>query len=311
MPEHPAQKEAAIALGERLKQAGATVTPAQLMAAAQLCATQFRLPFGRQSWHGQAGNWAGTGVGSSIDFQDHRPYVPGDDPRYINWQAYARSGHYTMKLYQEEVRPQVDLILDVSPSMFAQGPKAERTVELFYFVCHCAWRSAVQLNVTLANGSTTLRPQMESLRRADWSIPVLPPQPATAPDPQRLHLSARAMRVVISDFLFEQEPAAWLAQFERGGSRSVLFSIYTKEEMQPDWLGDQQLLDCESNERVQHHFTREELDAYCQRYNTHFALWEHEAARHRANFLRIAAEDNLPQQFLNTAVPQGGLELCS
>ena len=50
--------------------------------------------------------FSGSGTGSSLDFQDHRAYSPGDDPRHINWQAYARTGSYTMKLFREEVRPQ-------------------------------------------------------------------------------------------------------------------------------------------------------------------------------------------------------------
>ena len=44
-------------------------------------ARRFRLPFARQAWRGAAGGWQGSGAGSSIDFQDHRAYVPGDDPR--------------------------------------------------------------------------------------------------------------------------------------------------------------------------------------------------------------------------------------
>ncbi|MEJ6642028.1 MAG: DUF58 domain-containing protein [Akkermansiaceae bacterium] len=40
-------------------------------------------------------------MGSALYFQDHRAYSPGDDPRHINWQAYARTGQYTMKLYRE------------------------------------------------------------------------------------------------------------------------------------------------------------------------------------------------------------------
>src|SRR5690606_7194204 len=79
------------------------------------------------------GNVPGNGAGSSIDFQDHRPYVPGDDPRHIDWQAYARSGHYTMKLYREEVRPLADLVLDASPSMFFDPEKRRRTMELAWF----------------------------------------------------------------------------------------------------------------------------------------------------------------------------------
>jgi uncharacterized protein (DUF58 family) len=64
----------------------------------------------------ETGQWLGTGIGSSIDFQDHRQYLPGDDPRYIDWQAYARTGHYTMKVYREEVS-RVWICADLSRSM--------------------------------------------------------------------------------------------------------------------------------------------------------------------------------------------------
>ena len=67
---------------------------ATIRARAREAAAALRLPFRAGLWQGQLGNWAGAGVGSSIDFQDHRPYLPGDDPRYIDWQAYARSGEY-------------------------------------------------------------------------------------------------------------------------------------------------------------------------------------------------------------------------
>ena len=75
-------------------------------------ADQLTLPFRRESWQGQTGHWQGMGAGSSIDFQDHRPYQPGDDPRYINWQAFARNNQYSMKLYREEVSPRLDLVLE-------------------------------------------------------------------------------------------------------------------------------------------------------------------------------------------------------
>ena len=87
-------------------------------------AGRLRLPLRSKAWQGQAGEFAGSGTGSSLDFQDHRAYSPGDDPRHINWQAYARTGNYTMKLFREEVRPVVDLILDASESMFFDPGKA-------------------------------------------------------------------------------------------------------------------------------------------------------------------------------------------
>ena len=101
--------------------ASATLDPAMLRechARARGWAGLFRLPLRQRVWRGGSGDFMGRGTGSSLDFQDHRAYAPGDDPRHINWQAYARTGQYSMKLFREEVRPLIDIVLDVSPSMY-------------------------------------------------------------------------------------------------------------------------------------------------------------------------------------------------
>src|SRR5690606_30466315 len=110
-----------------------------------LAARQLRLPLSGRLWRGQSGNWSGAGAGSSIDFQDHRTYLPGDDPRYINWQAYARTGNYSMKLYREEVSPNIDIVLDASGSMFFDPAKRERSWELLYFCRESALQSGSAL----------------------------------------------------------------------------------------------------------------------------------------------------------------------
>ena len=94
----------------------------------QALADIFKLPLQHRVWRGQTGDFQGAGVGSSLDFQDHRSYVPGDDPRHINWQAYARTGHYSMKLYREEVRPLIDVVFDISDSMIFDPEKERRAI---------------------------------------------------------------------------------------------------------------------------------------------------------------------------------------
>src|SRR5271170_2493816 len=98
--------------------------------AAQL-AERICLPFRSRAWRGTTGSWQGRGQGSSIDFQDHRAYVPGDEPRHINWAAYARTNNYIMKLFREEVSPRLDLVLDASGSMALTPEKEARSLELF------------------------------------------------------------------------------------------------------------------------------------------------------------------------------------
>src|SRR5262245_49681832 len=40
--------------------------------------------------------------GFSVEFVQHREYVPGDDVRHIDWKSYGRSNRYTIKQYEQE-----------------------------------------------------------------------------------------------------------------------------------------------------------------------------------------------------------------
>ena len=55
--------------------------------------------------------------GYSVEFADFRPYVPGDDFRRIDWNAYARLERFFIKLFVEEEDLTVHFLLDVSQSM--------------------------------------------------------------------------------------------------------------------------------------------------------------------------------------------------
>lgn len=55
--------------------------------------------------------------GASAIFKEHRGYRPGDDPRLIDWRAYARSDRYAIKHFEHETQLRGTLALDISPSM--------------------------------------------------------------------------------------------------------------------------------------------------------------------------------------------------
>ena len=55
--------------------------------------------------------------GFSVEFVQHREYVPGDDIRHIDWKSYARSERYTIKQYQQETNYIAHLLVDGSNSM--------------------------------------------------------------------------------------------------------------------------------------------------------------------------------------------------
>src|SRR6476660_8262319 len=50
--------------------------------------------------------------GISVEFADHRPYVPGDDFRFIDWNLFFRTENLFLKLFEEEEDLYIYLLLD-------------------------------------------------------------------------------------------------------------------------------------------------------------------------------------------------------
>ena len=260
---------------------------------ASACAARFRLPLRTRLWQGAAGEMAGFGTGSSMDFQDHRPYFPGDDPRHINWQAYARTGQYTMKLFREETRPTVDVLFDVTPSMFLTPAKARRAVELFHFAVasaqHCGAGVAVHL---LAAGATHFVP-LEAVNAADW-LPHLPrataefmPAPATVP------LRQGGLRILISDLLFPGEPTPWMRALTGRGGAAIVLAPFAPEEAAPEWSGTCDFIDIETTARQTRFLDSGTLRRYRAAYTAHFQTWKDHARRFHLPLAAVPAEGSL------------------
>lgn len=71
--------------------------------------------------HVVQGFWAGLNRspyhGFSVEFTEYRPYVQGDDPRYLDWRLYARSDRYYIKRFEDETNLRCMLLVDYSRSM--------------------------------------------------------------------------------------------------------------------------------------------------------------------------------------------------
>jgi len=60
--------------------------------------------------------------GAGLSFIENRPYVPGDDPRAINWPLTARFGELVIKRFEVSRELLLWLLIDPSPSMFLGDP---------------------------------------------------------------------------------------------------------------------------------------------------------------------------------------------
>jgi uncharacterized protein (DUF58 family) len=72
--------------------------------------------------------------GYSVEFAEHREYVPGDEIRRIDWKAYGKFDRYFVKEYEEETNLRATIFLDASASM-AYGSQG---LSKFEYGCYLA-----------------------------------------------------------------------------------------------------------------------------------------------------------------------------
>ena len=270
-------------------------------------ARHFSLPFRQRNWRGIAGNWQGVGIGSSLDFQDHRPYVPGDDPRYINWAAYARTGQFTMKLYRPEISPAVDLAVDISASMFATAEKHARLLELVAFCTACAARTGAGLRCyTVGHKGARL---LDSISLSKLALPQPTRGSENALRFETVPWRTNALRVLITDLLYSANCAPTFRSSLSGSGFTVVFVPFTRPEAHPPWTGLLELLDIETGKSRVRRWTEKDEKNYRSAYNAHIEQWRMFFRKHHAATAFVPAEGPLGKALQAEATSTGAVEV--
>lgn len=72
--------------------------------------------------------------GFSVEFSQHRPYMPGDNLRFIDWKVFGRTDRYYIKQFEEETNLRCHILLDVSKSMQYASIKISKAQYASYLV---------------------------------------------------------------------------------------------------------------------------------------------------------------------------------
>ena len=67
--------------------------------------------------------------GFSVEFAEHRQYMPGDDLKFLDWKVYARTGRFYIKRFEEETNLKSYILLDISKSMDFSSGENKQTEE--------------------------------------------------------------------------------------------------------------------------------------------------------------------------------------
>jgi uncharacterized protein (DUF58 family) len=88
--------------------------------------------------------------GFAVEFAGHREYVPGDDPRHIDWRVYYNRDKYFIKQYEMETNLVCHLVLDVSASMrYGEGSQQKllAAAQLATTLGHCVIRQGDKVSL--------------------------------------------------------------------------------------------------------------------------------------------------------------------
>src|SRR4051812_37659341 len=106
-----------------------------------------------------SGDHQSTMLGPGTELAQVRPYVPGDDVRFLDWAVTARTNVPHVRVHIAERSLTTWLVLDASPSMrfgTAQQTKAALAESVAVTIGHMATRGSNRLGVTTFGGGTTL-----------------------------------------------------------------------------------------------------------------------------------------------------------
>ena len=192
--------------------------------------------------------------GQSIELADFRYYVPGDDPRFIDWNSYARLDRLFLKLFQEEEDLHFYCLVDASPSMqFGEPTKFLYARQLAAALGYVGLIRSDRIKIEpicaeIGQPSGVLRGR-GSLWRLMQQLVSWTPGPAISLEQSLrsfvLRNTSKGVVVLLSDLM------------DRGGYESALkyliardfdifvIQILAREEVDPDVTGDVRLVDCE------------------------------------------------------------------
>jgi uncharacterized protein (DUF58 family) len=198
--------------------------------------------------------------GASIDFAEHRGYVPGDDIRRVDWRLYARTDKYYVKQYEADTNANFVAIVDVSKSMgFASQGVSKLQYASFLAAC-LAYLSHRQRDrvgiVTFDEDIVTHVPASAKhfnvlLHTLDRSVPQRPGRLLTVLDKLAEHFKRRSIVALISD-LYEN-PADLLESLKPYrflGNDLIVFHILDPAEIEFPYTEASRFQDLESGEEL-------------------------------------------------------------
>ena len=251
---------------------------------------------------GAGGSRRSRQTGSSAEFSDYREYVPGDDIRRLDWNAYARFDKLFLKLFMEEQESLVTVLLDASASMAAKWASARSAAEA---VGYLALTGGDRLNIQVLKSGRALRSPQLSGRAA---FPRLTGFLDTcAPDGNEGTLTEavkhteglkKGLCFLITDGYTEDALKEALDYLRYLKQETAVVQVLSGEELRPDYAGAVRLTDSESGEKLDLLADRAALDAYQDALTDFLKSVRENCASREAPYMLLDSEKSFEESFI-------------
>ncbi|MCH5255149.1 MAG: DUF58 domain-containing protein [Lachnospiraceae bacterium] len=226
--------------------------------------SRLRLSMGHKSSMNLSGNRKSVQKGSSTEFSDFREYMPGDDIRRIDWNAYGRLDRLYVKEYMEEKEAVVSILLDTSASMnYGEKKKSDLAVMLAAAMAYLGLGNMDRVLVYdlqkmeapfAAYGGKRIFPRL-----ADWlEQRTFEGRADIAGAVKRLPAKGPGMTIVISDLLQEElidqdsDTLKKLLRFlDYRRQKAVFLQVLAGDELSIGITGTRNLIDMEDKSTLQ------------------------------------------------------------
>src|SRR6266545_7487166 len=238
--------------------------------------------------------------GFSVEFAEHRPYMPGDPLKNLDWKVWARSDLYLIKQYSEETNLRCHLLLDLSGSMGFKSARAAMS-KLEYAQSLCAALAYLMLQQqdavgTLLFADRPLRYVPARAVRSHLDVLLKTLGSAAAGGRTRLgpalhelaeRIRRRGLVVLCSDLMDRPaEVLKGLQHFRHRHHEVVVFHILDPDEVDFPYTDTATFVDLETGERL----TTEPWEI-ARRYRERLAAWSEQYQRNcrerRIDYVRL------------------------
>ena len=245
---------------------------------------------------GLTGEHGGRRKTQAIEFADYRGYVPGDDFRLIDWNAYARLGELFVKTSVAQENVTLTLLLDCSRSMDWGRPNKLRYAKRLAAALGAVallHHDTVRL-CAIGDGLATLGAPLHGYRALSTFVEELEELPVATTTELRRGVEAyrrvcdhRGIVMLLSDLLVPADQEEAVSYLDGAGVTAAVLHIVDAAEAAPTLGGAVQLRDHETGDVVMLTVTPRLRRQYAAR----FAAWSQElsayCAAHQVRYVRV------------------------